>query len=46
LMGENISRAAGASHGQEMTVQDFTKFAESIERPVEQRTTGYGRVLV
>ena len=44
LMDENISRAAGASHGQEMTVQGFREFAESIGRPLEQRTTGYGRV--
>ena len=44
LMDENISRAAGASHGQEMTVQGFREFAESIGRPLEQRTTGYGRI--
>ena len=44
LMDENISRAAGASHGQAMTVQSFHEFAESVGRPIEQRTTGYGRV--
>ena len=44
LMDENISRAAGASHGQKMTVQSFHDFAESVGRPIEQRTTGYGRV--
>jgi FO synthase len=44
LINENISRAAGASHGQEMTPQRFAGFAESIGRPIEQRTTSYGRV--
>jgi FO synthase len=44
LMDENISRAAGASHGQSMTVQSFHEFAESVGRPIEQRTTSYGRV--
>ncbi|MFN3257290.1 MAG: 5-amino-6-(D-ribitylamino)uracil--L-tyrosine 4-hydroxyphenyl transferase CofH [Ilumatobacter sp.] len=45
LMDENISRAAGASHGQSMTVQSFHDFAASVGRPIEQRTTGYGRVV-
>ena len=44
LMDENISRAAGASHGQAMTVQSFHDFAASVGRPIEQRTTSYGRV--
>ena len=44
LMDENISRAAGASHGQAMTVQSFHDFAASVGRPIEQRTTDYGRV--
>ncbi|BAN01626.1 5-amino-6-(D-ribitylamino)uracil--L-tyrosine 4-hydroxyphenyl transferase CofH [Ilumatobacter coccineus] len=44
LMDENISRAAGASHGQSMTIQSFHDFAESVGRPIEQRTTSYGRV--
>jgi FO synthase len=44
LMDENISRAAGASHGQAMTVQGFRDFARSIGRPLRQRTTGYGTV--
>lgn len=44
LMDENISRAAGASHGQAMTIQSFKDFAESVGRPIEQRTTNYGRV--
>lgn len=46
LMDENISRAAGASHGQAMTIQSFHDFAESVGRPIEQRTTNYGRVEV
>jgi FO synthase len=44
LMNENISRAAGAAHGQEMTPQHFTQLSESLGRRAEQRTTGYGRV--
>ena len=44
LMDENISRAAGASHGQEMTGDRFAAFAETLGRPLEQRTTNYGRV--
>ena len=44
LMNENISRAAGASHGQAMTPQSFTQLSERLGRRAEQRTTGYGRV--
>ena len=44
LMNENISRAAGAAHGQEMTPQRFTQLAEQLGRRAEQRTTGYGRL--
>jgi FO synthase len=44
LMDENISRAAGASHGQRMTEADFRTIAESVGRHLEQRTTLYGRV--
>lgn len=43
LMNENISRAAGAAHGQEMTPQKFTQLAEQLGRRSEQRTTVYGR---
>jgi FO synthase len=46
LINENISRAAGASHGQEMTGERFAEFAESIGRPLAQRTTSYGRVAI
>ncbi len=45
LMDENISRAAGASHGQGLTPADFRKIVEPLGRPLEQRTTLYGRVL-
>jgi FO synthase len=45
LMDENISRAAGASHGQNMEEADFARLAESLGRPLEQRTTVYGRVV-
>jgi 7,8-didemethyl-8-hydroxy-5-deazariboflavin synthase CofH subunit/7,8-didemethyl-8-hydroxy-5-deazariboflavin synthase CofG subunit len=44
LMDENISRAAGASHGQRMDEEGFHSITEPIGRPLEQRTTLYGRV--
>ncbi len=44
LMDENISRAAGASHGQLMEPADFAALVEPLGRPVAQRTTLYGRV--
>ena len=44
LMDENISRAAGAKHGQEMKEADFRAIAEALGRRLEQRTTLYGRV--
>jgi FO synthase len=44
LIDENISRAAGALHGQHMEEADFRELAESIGRRLEQRTTLYGRV--
>lgn len=44
LMDENISRAAGAAHGQMMTVERFREFADLVGRPLEQRSTDYGRV--
>jgi FO synthase len=43
LMDENISRAAGASHGQLMEPDDFRALVEPLGRPVVQRTTLYGR---
>jgi FO synthase len=44
LMNENISRAAGATHGQGMEEQDFRALVEPLGRHLEQRTTLYGRV--
>ena len=44
LMDENISRAAGAAHGQLMGVDGFRSIVEPLGRPLEQRTTLSGRV--
>ncbi len=44
LMDENISRAAGARHGQGVDEATLRTFAESMGRRLEQRTTLYGRV--
>jgi 7,8-didemethyl-8-hydroxy-5-deazariboflavin synthase CofH subunit/7,8-didemethyl-8-hydroxy-5-deazariboflavin synthase CofG subunit len=44
LMDENISRAAGASHGQFMGEEEFSAVVEPLGRTLEQRTTLYGRV--
>jgi FO synthase len=41
LMDENISRAAGASHGQEMTPDDFAAMVAPLGRTLQQRTTLY-----
>ena len=43
LMNESITRAAGATHGQEMTQTDMLALAASIKRPAIQRTTLYRR---
>src|SRR5665811_518482 len=43
LMNENISRAAGASHGQMATEDDFRSLVEPLGRPLAERTTLYGR---
>jgi 7,8-didemethyl-8-hydroxy-5-deazariboflavin synthase CofH subunit len=43
LMDENISRAAGASHGQELDEHEFRQIVEPLGRTLEQRTTLYGR---
>jgi FO synthase len=43
LMDENISRAAGATHGQAMDEDAFRSWVEPIGRRLEQRTTLYGR---
>jgi FO synthase len=41
LMDENISRAAGASHGQGLDVEDFAGIAASAGRGLRRRTTVY-----
>jgi FO synthase len=41
LMDENISRAAGAEHGQALTADDFAAVVEPLGRPLRQRTTLY-----
>ena len=43
LMDENISRAAGADHGTEVTPEDFRRLVEPLGRRLVQRTTLYGR---
>jgi len=42
LMNESISRAAGAAHGQELTVANLVAAAKAAGRPTQQRTTLYG----
>ena len=44
LMDENISRAAGAAHGQEMDVATLQGLVEPLGRPLAQRNTLYGRL--
>jgi 2-iminoacetate synthase ThiH len=41
LMDENISRAAGASHGQEMDANTLRELVEPLGRPLVQRSTLY-----
>ena len=43
LMDENISRAAGAAHGQGIGVDDLRAVVEPLGRTLVQRTTLYGR---
>jgi FO synthase len=43
-MDENISRAAGASHGQELTADQMTGLIRSIGRIPRRRTTLYETV--
>ncbi|HET9769904.1 MAG TPA: 5-amino-6-(D-ribitylamino)uracil--L-tyrosine 4-hydroxyphenyl transferase CofH, partial [Acidimicrobiia bacterium] len=44
LMNENISRAAGAEHGQGVEEEELAEVVRPLGRPLEQRTTLYGRV--
>ncbi len=41
LMDENISRAAGATHGQRMGVEDLAAIVAPLGRPLVQRSTLY-----
>ena len=41
LMDENISRAAGAAHGEGMEPDDFAALVAPLRRPLTQRTTLY-----
>ncbi len=41
LMNENISRAAGATHGQGLEPDDFARIVEPLGRPLAQRSTLY-----
>ena len=43
LMNESITRSAGASHGEELSVDDLETLAESLQRMPQLRTTLYGR---
>ena len=44
LMDENISRAAGAEHGQGASADEFERLVGPLGRRLVQRTTLYGRV--
>lgn len=46
LMNESISRAAGAAHGQDLSVDDLKRASRMAGRPLAQRTTLYKRVEV
>ncbi|MFA7323961.1 MAG: 5-amino-6-(D-ribitylamino)uracil--L-tyrosine 4-hydroxyphenyl transferase CofH [Candidatus Nanopelagicales bacterium] len=41
LMDENISRAAGAAHGQGITVEEFAEITDPLGRPLLERSTLY-----
>jgi FO synthase len=41
-MDENISRAAGANHGQGMTEGRFGEIVAPLRRTLAQRNTAYG----
>lgn len=44
LIDENISRAAGAEHGQALTEEEFAAIVAPLGRSLRQRTTLYGEV--
>jgi len=45
LMNESISRAAGASHGQELTPPEMERLIRSIGRQPQQRNSRYQPIL-
>ena len=45
LINENISRAAGAEHGQSASEEDFWALTEPLGRTLSQRDTVYGQPL-
>ena len=46
LMNENISRAAGAQHGQGVTATDFLGLVEPLGRRLVQRNTTYDHLAI
>ena len=44
LINENISRAAGAEHGQEVGAEDFRRLVEPLGRTLVQRGTLYNHI--
>ncbi len=44
LMNENISRAAGAAHGEAVTMHDLRSVCDPLNRPLRQRNTLYDTV--
>ncbi len=44
LMDENISRAAGANHGQVLNLGDLHSIVDPLRRPLRQRTTLYAHI--
>jgi FO synthase len=46
LMDENISRAAGATHGQGLEPDDFAEIVRPLGRTLRQRSTIYAEALV
>ncbi|MDD2858568.1 MAG: bifunctional FO biosynthesis protein CofGH [Candidatus Nanopelagicales bacterium] len=46
LMDENISRAAGATHGQGITVEEFAQITQPLGRNLQERSTLYAPIAV
>lgn len=44
LMNESITRAAGAEHGEEFSVDEMIRLIKSSGRTAQQRSTSYGKV--